>query len=564
MPVHGFSKTILISALFLVLALPGVYLTNSRAVQLQQPESIAPATASETQSAAIIIAGDRSDHEFQTQIMYGADQVYNVLVNDRGFMASRVYYLGSLMGGSHPNVNAISSYANIQYALTTWASANVDSSHGLLIYLFDHGGSGGMAIPGGTLYAASVNGWLNILEGSKSLTRVIIVYEACESGSFIPTLSKANRIVVSSTDATNSAWPSVDWAYFSESFWGSIANGNTIGDAFVAGWYNVEKNGHYTNQFPLIDDNHDMIGHGPQVVMVWGLPVAFLPNGGDGTDALDTKITGYSGSLFSPLVYLRAPRYLVGKYSDNHIPVTVQVENNTPITSVRVWTSPPGWVSNPPLPPDNETSGQHMGSETGKLVDYLVPAQPFNGTYTGVIDNPAGGPIPRGDYNISIYAMTASGISDTAFVQGNVNDNGLPPTDTRPPVVAITHPLDGALVAGNVNIKATANDDQGLDRVELYIDGSLIDNTTMPSTTPYPDVMHALVTTAYIDGIHVILAKAFDTSGLYSTATATINVENNYVPPIPGFLPALVIGFAIAGIAWIIGRRTLLAKERNE
>jgi hypothetical protein len=48
-------------------------------------------------------------------------------------------------------------------------------------------------------------------------------------------------------------------------------------------------------------------------------------------------------------------------------------------------------------------------------------------------------------------------------------------TDTTPPSVTITVPLDGATVArkSTVTISATASDNVGVTRVEFYVDGQL-------------------------------------------------------------------------------------------
>ena len=44
--------------------------------------------------AVIIIAGARSDNEFESQIMGGSDEVYHTLINHLGFPTDRVYFLG--------------------------------------------------------------------------------------------------------------------------------------------------------------------------------------------------------------------------------------------------------------------------------------------------------------------------------------------------------------------------------------------------------------------------------------------------------------------------------------
>jgi len=544
--VKQISIKIVFSVLFLMLAMPSIAVKAvvTPAANKTTPASINTSTLSETQSCAIIVAGDRSDHVFQTQIMYGADQAYNVLVNDRGFLPSRVYYLGSTMSG-HPNVNAISTWSNIQYAMTTWLNAHADASHGVVLYLFDHGGTGGMAIPGGTLYASDVNTWLN----SAVTSRIIIVYEACESGSFISWLSAPNRIIVTSTDGGHSAWPSANWAYFSESFWGSIATGQTIGDSFVSGWYNVEKNGHYADQIPLVDDNHDYVGHTPQVVMVWLFPVAFLPNGGDGNDASNTLIQGYGGTLFTPIVHLKVAPYLFSKSSANAIPISVLLDNNTPIRKVMIRAFPPGWRPTPPPQPDNTTSGFKMVNDTGYMVMSLNETKKGSGNYTGTLTG-VGSPLADGNYNISVYAFTDAGISAQAFIQANVNPNGVPPTETTPPAVAITLPQNGTTISGKLNVTAIGDDVQGLQRILLYMDGALVKNVSMPAFKPYPAVVDALDTTTIANGNHTFMAKAINIGGLTSTSTVMADVQN---PTTPGPDYTIVYYIAFLGAGFIIG-----------
>ncbi|HME53325.1 MAG TPA: C13 family peptidase [Candidatus Lokiarchaeia archaeon] len=517
--------------------LPGLTIGTATATATPvQRAPITPSTLSETQSAAIIIAGDRSDHALQNNIMYGADQVYNILINNRGFLPSRVYFLGSRLDAG---VNAISTYSNIQYAFQTWAPTVTDASHGLVIYMFDHGGSGAMAIPGGQLNAPDINTWLNALPTS----RIIIVYEACESGSFIPYLSAPNRIVIASTDPADSAYASSNWAYFSESFWGSIATGTDIGNSFVSGIYNIARNGHYSDYIPLIDDNHDSVGHTAQNVLVVIFPVLFLPNGGDGNDALNTLIQGYGGSLFVPIVHFHIPIYYLDT-GGNGINIHINsVTNNTPVHFF-VRAIAPTWK---PTPPANNTV---MGQDTGPGMYLLNITRNVDGAYVGTIPS-GGGPFSQGAYNISIYAMTSAGISGQVFTQDYVNANGSAPTERTPPAVAITMPQNGS-ISGNVNVTAIGDDRLGLNRIELYVDGALMKNVTMPAYRPYPAATFLLNSTSLSNGDHTILAKAYNTAGLSSTSTVVVKVQNGATS---GFLPVIVIGAAIAGIAWIASRR---------
>jgi hypothetical protein len=179
---------------FLAFLAASLFLVSSvRAETTESQPSIKPSSLTEQLGAFVIIAGDRSDHELQNLITNGADRVYDDLINYLGFPADRVYFLGPVTGGLHPNVNDTSTLAHIQWAIETWPVGKVSATHGLGLYLFDHGGGDFMCIPGGGgLTDTQLNGYLNALQSLSGCTRDIIVYEACHAGSFINSL--ANQI----------------------------------------------------------------------------------------------------------------------------------------------------------------------------------------------------------------------------------------------------------------------------------------------------------------------------------------------------------------------------------
>jgi len=91
--------------------------------------------------------------------------------------------------------------------------------------------------------------------------------------------------------------------------------------------------------------------------------------------------------------------------------------------------------------------------------------------------------------------------------------------DTEAPKVSISSPVDGATVSGNVEINATATDNIGVARMEVYIDGgkkASVDNVTSIfarwQTNPKK----------IASGPHTIEAKAYDGSGNVGTASVTV------------------------------------------
>lgn len=95
------------------------------------------------------------------------------------------------------------------------------------------------------------------------------------------------------------------------------------------------------------------------------------------------------------------------------------------------------------------------------------------------------------------------------------------PADAVPPTVSLDAPADGGVVSGDVYILASAQDDQGVAKVEFRVDGSLIETDTRP---PYAAVWPAGLAA---DGPHTIEVRAFDTSGNEAAASpVTMTVLN--------------------------------------
>jgi len=96
------------------------------------------------------------------------------------------------------------------------------------------------------------------------------------------------------------------------------------------------------------------------------------------------------------------------------------------------------------------------------------------------------------------------------------------PADTTPPTTAITAPANGATVSGTVAVTASASDNVGVTRVEIYLDSALKATlTSAPSTWSWN-------TTTAANGAHAIVSKAYDAAGNVGTsATVTVTVSNS-------------------------------------
>ncbi len=500
-----------------------------------------PAATSANLAAWIIVAGDREDHEHITLIKYGCDRVYEALIN-RGFAADDICYLGPIYGGMTPYQQYYSLRSNIQWAIEEWApTRGVGSAKGLGLYIFDHGGTNYLCNPGTDLTDSNLNTYLDNLEASTGCNRIVLIYEACHAGSFINPVSKSNRIIVTSTDSAHNAHGNAagNWAVFSEAFWSSILQCRTIGEAFSAGYDQVLIDGYYYIQKPWIDDNHDEIGNEPG-------PMGSLPNGGDGGDALNRWIGTGINCPETTLVYF--PLSMFVKATTISKKMWVVVDTDALIEKVLVRIIPPDWT-----PPEAVTDDEStiLAIDTDSLVQELTDpdgdgnftADVYVARYPDFWDD-------KGDYKVNFYARSSDGtVAETKSSKITLNDDGEAPTDTLLPTISILTPSQNAYLRGVININATGDDNQALDKIQIFLDGVLLKEENMPPYQPYPQVICSLNASEYSDGRHNITAVAIDKANNFNATSVFVNFRDQ---TIPGYeIPALFVG-SLLGIIVIV------------
>lgn len=100
------------------------------------------------------------------------------------------------------------------------------------------------------------------------------------------------------------------------------------------------------------------------------------------------------------------------------------------------------------------------------------------------------------------------------------------PEPDTPPTLSFTYPSEGETVSGEVVVTVTATDDNGVEQVDFYVDGVLLNSD---ASEPFAG---AWDTTSVSDDTHELVAVAIDTVGQTATATLAVTVDN-YVPPAP-------------------------------
>ncbi len=248
-----------------------VYVADTKNNRIQVFKPVDP---EEGISKAVIIAGGgpyEGNHLWDATRM-NANFAYRTL-NYQGFAKNDICYLSSdtqldLDGDNEADVHGKATVENLRQAVSDISDSS-ENVKDLLVYLVDHGGDGyfRMNEDAEMLYAYALNSELEKLQQKISGT-MIIVYDACKSGSFINSplnpSDTEKRIIITSSLADQDAYFITQGSLsFSNLFWTHIFNGAFVQDAFnsVKAFYKKS----ITNQMPRMKDNTDKkeyIGNG--------------------------------------------------------------------------------------------------------------------------------------------------------------------------------------------------------------------------------------------------------------------------------------------------------------
>ena len=190
---------------------------------------------------AIIVAGGSpsSTNTIWKATKKAANNAYNTLMA-QGIDKTRIRYLSQSLydadGDGTTDVYELATAANLENEVTNWAATDTDD---VLLYLVDHGGDGYFVIrEGETVSASNLKTWLDSLQQFIS-GRVIVIYDACYAGSFVPILNpppaNKERIVIASTSASaRSAFLTEGTLSFSNLFWNELSKGYKFYEAYLS------------------------------------------------------------------------------------------------------------------------------------------------------------------------------------------------------------------------------------------------------------------------------------------------------------------------------------------
>ncbi|MEM7531165.1 MAG: C13 family peptidase [Chloroflexota bacterium] len=188
--------------------------------------------------AVIILAGRlRANDTLQANINNTAQKVYEF------FQSRKLSDEDILLLSTDPNLlghDQMATAENLRNGITQWARERVSDHHALTLYLIDHGERDLLYLDDLNqeyLYTHELDAWLNELERAVPGLHVNVVVEACHSGSFIDrmdgrSISKPNRVIVTSTSAESDAYASEHGIQFSDAFITRLYMGDHLLSAF--------------------------------------------------------------------------------------------------------------------------------------------------------------------------------------------------------------------------------------------------------------------------------------------------------------------------------------------
>lgn len=222
----------------------------------------------EVSTGAVVIVGGRqaNPEHLQAQINFMTNRAYTIF-QQAGYTHDNIYYL-SADPVLQPHVDGPSVSANLGYAITAWAASRTQDGEPLYIYLSDHGQVEGFFVNTNDVATTrQLEGWLLAFEQQRPNSPVIVIVEACKSGSLITpahTLAKPGRVIVTATGEANDAYArdaGQGGGHFSDPFFSALAQGYSIWDSYQLATQAVSTLNLTVgyNQTPWIDGDGDGI-----------------------------------------------------------------------------------------------------------------------------------------------------------------------------------------------------------------------------------------------------------------------------------------------------------------
>ena len=331
--------------------------------------------------ALILVAGRlKGTDSLQKNIHNVTNAVYK-LFQRNGYTDDDIWYLAT--DSSLPGYDAALSKKSLHTAITAWAKDKVGSDGVLTLYLMDHGSPETFyldELSGQRLSPNDLNSWLNELESSAPQVKINVFIEACQSGSFITnpgSISKAGRVVITSSNAESDARASKDGAYFSDHLLTWLHQDYNLAVAFA------EASSVARAIFSLQRAMLDADGNG-------------VPNEFTDSNAAAKRSFAYAGTLapeWSPHIFAVQPPPAITNFRGT---IEADVRDDAQVRQVWAVVYPPDYVPPP--------AGQELQPEV--LPTFLLTALDNGNRYAGEFT----GFTQSGTYRIIVHAEDNEGL----------------------------------------------------------------------------------------------------------------------------------------------------------
>jgi len=308
------------------------YLLAGALVGMVMVVSITPQAYAASNDKAIIVKGNTS-----SMFKHDTELAYNESNKSRNLSADDIQYLDG--NTSLPGVDATANKSNLNQSITQWAKNNCTPGGKLTIYITSHGGNNStpndttddyLQIGPDRVSGQELKAWIDEYRSACPGSQVIIVIDACHSGSFIDDLSGPNTTVITASAPCKPSYGDECYgSVFSQPFWKNITDNATLPQAFANASKAVDKNNKLppvTDQTPLYDDNGDGVGH-----------PAPLPNGSDGNRTKDLKIGNNISTNSRPVIQNKTPDQAVAPGTSKVLNVTATDDVNVTRVHGRIF-----------------------------------------------------------------------------------------------------------------------------------------------------------------------------------------------------------------------------------
>ena len=198
-----------------------------------------PARCEKGLQKAIVVAGGGPYREnFLWEATERMAELAITTLRGQGIPREQILYLSAGFG-KNDVPDGPATLESIEAGIIDWAGDVNEPADDVLLYLVDHGGPETFELAKKTLLSASeLDGWLDTLQANTA-SKLVVVYDACQSGSFIPALAttgdQARMLMMSSGAEERAHFAAKGDISFSFHFWSNFLVGGDLYRSFLAG-----------------------------------------------------------------------------------------------------------------------------------------------------------------------------------------------------------------------------------------------------------------------------------------------------------------------------------------